>query len=133
MADEGDGVGVVIGGDCRGRCVRDSKLKTQDSNFETQDSKPRLQNSGPTSKFQTSNSSGSVKTSDFDSVRSKAASFAAAAAMAAQTKVGGTRGSSKDEVIDSALEASKLAAQAALAAVDTTRKIAAVIKSLQEL
>ena len=41
----------------------------------------------------------SVKTSDSDAVRSKAAGFAAAAAMAAQTTIKGTRGSSKDEVI----------------------------------
>ena len=56
-----------------------------------------------------------------------------AVAMAAQTTIRGTRGSSKDEVIDSALEASKLAAQATLAAVDTVRRISAVVKSLQEL
>ena len=75
----------------------------------------------------------SAKTSDFDSVGSKAASFAAAAAFATQTTIKGTRGSSKDEVIDSALEASKLAAQATLATVDVVRRISAVVKSLQEL
>ena len=75
----------------------------------------------------------SVKTSDSDAVRSKAAGFAAAAAMAAQTTIRGTRGSSKDEVIDSALEASERAAQATLAAFDVVRRITTVVKSLQEL
>ena len=31
VADGGDGVGVVVGGDCRGRGVRDSKFKIPNS------------------------------------------------------------------------------------------------------